>query len=392
LYKKRNKDVLIGGNMESNIEDIIKKQMLKHEEILSKYAAKSSDSIKFREETPCIRTTFERDIDKIVHSKSYTRYMGKTQVYSINVDNISRRSTHVQFVSRTARTIARALGLNEDLCEAIALGHDIGHVPFGHTGEKILNEISIAKTGQVFAHNVQSVRTLMNLENKGSGINLSLQVLDGIMCHNGEFVSNMYKPVDKTIDSFLQEYNSLYENENNISKLRPMTLEGCVVRLSDIIAYVGKDIEDAEALKTFSIDNMSKEIVDAVGSTNRDIMNNIILDVIYNSYDKPYICMSDKMYNTLKKLKKFNYDNIYLNANTDENIKLYTDMFTKLFDVYLKAIKDNNIENDILKLFLNDMNEKYLETASDERKVIDYLAGMTDRYMYSQYDKYVKLI
>ena len=98
------------------------------------------------------------------------------------------------------------------------------------------------------------------------------------------------------------------------------------------------------------------------------------------------------MYNTLKKLKKFNYDNIYLNANTDENIKLYTDMFTKLFDVYLKAIKDNNIENDILKLFLNDMNEKYLETASDERKVIDYLAGMTDRYMYSQYDKYVKLI
>jgi len=378
--------------MESNIEDIIKKQMLKHEEILSKYAAKSSDSIKFREETPCIRTTFERDIDKIVHSKSYTRYMGKTQVYSINVDNISRRSTHVQFVSRTARTIARALGLNEDLCEAIALGHDIGHVPFGHTGEKILNEISIAKTGQVFAHNVQSVRTLMNLENKGSGINLSLQVLDGIMCHNGEFVSNMYKPVDKTIDSFLQEYNSLYENENNISKLRPMTLEGCVVRLSDIIAYVGKDIEDAEALKTFSIDNMSKEIVDAVGSTNRDIMNNIILDVIYNSYDKPYICMSDKMYNTLKKLKKFNYDNIYLNANTDENIKLYTDMFTKLFDVYLKAIKDNNIENDILKLFLNDMNEKYLETASDERKVIDYLAGMTDRYMYSQYDKYVKLI
>ena len=280
--------------MESNIEDIIKKQMLKHEEILSKYAAKSSDSIKFREETPCIRTTFERDIDKIVHSKSYTRYMGKTQVYSINVDNISRRSTHVQFVSRTARTIARALGLNEDLCEAIALGHDIGHVPFGHTGEKILNEISIAKTGQVFAHNVQSVRTLMNLENKGSGINLSLQVLDGIMCHNGEFVSNMYKPVDKTIDSFLQEYNSLYENENNISKLRPMTLEGCVVRLSDIIAYVGKDIEDAEALKTFSIDNMSKEIVDAVGSTNRDIMNNIILDVIYNSYDKPYICMSIK--------------------------------------------------------------------------------------------------
>jgi len=378
--------------MENNLENIIKKQMLRHEEILSKYAARSSDSIKFREETPCIRTTFERDIDKIVHSKSYTRYMGKTQVYSMDVDNISRRSTHVQFVSRTARTIARALGLNEDLCEAIALGHDIGHVPFGHTGEKILNTISLEKTGQVFAHNVQSVRTLMNLENKGNGINISLQVLDGIMCHNGEFISNIYKPVNKTKKSFLEEYNSLYENEDNISRLKPMTLEGCIVRLSDIIAYVGKDIEDAESLKTFSKDDISKEIVDSVGSTNKDIMNNIILDVIYNSYDKPYICMSDKMYNTLKKLKKFNYDNIYLNANSVENIKLYTDMFTKLFDIYLKAIKDNNIENDILKLFLNDMNEKYLNNTTNERKVIDYIAGMTDKYMYSQYDKYVKLI
>jgi dGTPase len=378
--------------MENNLENIIKKQMLKHEETFSKYATRSIDSIKFREETPCIRTTFERDIDKIVHSKAYTRYMGKTQVYTTDVDNISRRSTHVQFVSRTARTISRALGLNEDLCEAIALGHDIGHVPFGHIGERILNKISLEKTGQVFAHNVQSVRTFMNLENKGKGINISLQVLDGIMCHNGEFVSNIYKPVNKTKKSFLEEYNSLYENETNISKLRPMTLEGCIVRLSDIIAYVGKDIEDAESLKTFSKDDISKEIVDAVGSTNKDIMNNIILDVIYNSYDKPYICMSDKMYDILKKLKKFNYDNIYLNANTEENIKLYTDMFTKLFDVYLKAIKDNNIENDILKLFLNDMNEKYLDNTTDERKVIDYLAGMTDRYMFSQYEKYVKLI
>jgi len=378
--------------MENNIEEIVKKQMLRHEEILSKYATRSSDSIKFREETGCIRTTFERDIDKIVHSKAYTRYMGKTQVYSMDFDNISRRSTHVQFVSRTARTIARALGLNEDLCEAIALGHDIGHVPFGHTGEKILNDISLVKTGQVFAHNVQSVRTLMNLENKGNGINLSLQVLDGIMCHNGEFVSNIYKPVNKTKESFLDEYNSLYLNENNTSKLKPMTLEGCIVRLSDIIAYVGKDIEDAESINTFSKDDISKEIVDVVGSTNKDIMNNIILDVIYNSYDKPYIAMSEKMYNTLKKLKKFNYDNIYINANTDETRKLYTDMFTKLFDVYLKAIQDNDLENDILKLFLNDMNEKYLESTTNERKVIDYIAGMTDRYIYSQYEKYVKLI
>lgn len=377
--------------MEGNIEEVVKKQMLKHEEVLSEFATKSKDAIKFKEDKPCIRTTFERDIDKIVHSKSYTRYMGKTQVYSIDVDNISRRSTHVQFVSRTARTIARALGLNEDLCEAIALGHDIGHVPFGHTGERILNKISLEKTGKVFAHNVQSVRTLMSLENKGAGINLSLQVLDGIMCHNGEFVSNVYKPVNKTKEDFLKEYNSLYEDESNISRLKPMTLEGCIVRLSDIIAYVGKDIEDAESLKTFSKEKIDKDIVDAVGSTNKDIMNNIILDVIENSYGKPYIAMSDKMYNILKKLKKFNYDNIYSNANTDDNIKLYTDMFNKLFDVYLKAIVNKSNENDILRLFLNDMSNEYLENTTNERKVIDYLSGMTDRYMYSQYEKYVKV-
>ncbi len=375
--------------MENNIEDVIKKQMLKHEETFSKYATKSCDSIKFRKETKHIRTTFAKDIDKIVHSKSYTRYMGKTQVYSLDVDNISKRITHVQFVSRTARTIARALGLNEDLCEAISLGHDLGHVPFGHTGERILNEISLEKTGQVFAHNVQSVRLLMNLENNGKGMNISLQVLDGIMCHNGEFISNIYKPVNKTKESFLLEYNSLYENEENISKLKPMTLEGCIVRLSDIIAYVGKDIEDAETLKTFSKDKITKEIADVVGSTNKDIMNNIILDVIYNSYDKPYISMSDKMYKTLKNLKKFNYDNIYINANSDENILLYKDMFNKLFDIYLKAINEDNKENDIFKVFLNDMDKEYIDNTTNERKVIDYIAGMTDKFMYLQYESYI---
>ena len=377
--------------MDKGIEDKVKKQMLKYEELLSKYATRNDESIKFRKDSPCIRTAFARDIDKIVHSASYTRYMGKTQVYSLlDVDNISKRSTHVQFVSRTSRTIAKALGLNEELCEAISLGHDIGHVPFGHIGERILNKISLEKTGQIFAHNVQSVRTLMDIENNGQGINLSLQVLDGIMCHNGEFLSNIYKPVNKTKEDFLKEYNSLYEDEENITRLKPMTLEGCIVRLSDIIAYVGKDIEDAESIKAFSKDKIDKEIVDIVGNTNSDIMNNIILDVIENSFNKPYIAMSEKMYNTLNKLKKFNYDNIYLLANTNKDIELYTDMFSKLFDVYLKAVEENNIENDIIKLFLSSMNKEYLENTSNERKVIDYIAGMTDKYMQLQYVKYVK--
>lgn len=373
------------------LEEIVKINMRKTENILSKYATLSNSSIKILdEENFGIRPEFERDIDRIVHSEAFTKYMGKTQVYSIEDDGISRRITHVQFVSRTARTIARALNLNEDLCEAIAIGHDLGHVPFGHVGEKILNDISIKHTGKIFAHNVQSVRILMNLENSGNGKNISLQVLDGIMCHNGEFISNIYKPKNKDISIFFDEYNSLYEDENNIKKLKPMTLEGCIVRLSDIIAYVGKDIEDAVKLNKFSKYQITKEIVDVVGNNNKDIMNNIILDVIYNSLDKPYIAMSSKMYDILKKLKKFNYENIYSNANTSENIIQYTDIFNKLFKIYLTALETENKSNSIYVSFLNLMNEKYIENNSKERKVIDYLASMTDKYILNEYDKYCK--
>ncbi|MEG1705638.1 MAG: HD domain-containing protein [Clostridia bacterium] len=371
------------------LENIVKKNMIKTENILSKYATLSSSSIKFlSEETNDIRPEFERDVDRIVHSVSFTKYMGKTQVYSIEDDGISRRITHVQFVSKAARTIARALNLNEDLCEAIALGHDLGHVPFGHVGEKILNDISLKTTGKIFSHNAQSVRILMNIENNGKGKNISLQVLDGIMCHNGEFVSNKYFPVNKDIDIFLNEYNSLYENEDNIKKLKPMTLEGCIVRIADIIAYVGKDIEDAEKMNKFSKNQISKEIADVVGNNNKDIMNNIILDVIYNSLDKPYIAMSQEMYNTIKKLKKFNYDNIYSKANSTESILEYTKMFNKLFDIYLKAVQINDKTNDIYLTFLNDMDKKYIDNNSNEIKVIDYLASMTDKYILKMYDKY----
>ena len=373
------------------MKDKIIKNMEKAESFLSCYATKSSDSMRFKKNTSCIRLSFARDIDRIIHSSAYTRYIGKTQVYSIENDKISRRITHVQFVNRIARTIARALGLNEDLCEAIALGHDLGHIPFGHEGERMLNEISKRETGEIFAHNVQSVRTLMNIEKNGKGLNISLQVLDGILCHNGEFLSHIYKPVKKSKEEFLKEYNESYKSEEILKNLRPMTLEGCVVRLSDIIAYVGRDIEDAEKLKRFSKDKLTKEIVEIVGDTNKDIINNIVLDVINNSMDKPYISMSEKMYNILKKLKKFNYENIYYSANTTDELKLYKKMFNELFDVYIKALQSNDKNNDIVKEFLNGMNDEYLKNTTNERKVIDYIAGMTDRFFYKQYNKYIKV-
>lgn len=369
----------------------IEKQMLKTEEKLSPFASFSKDAIRLKNEESDIRLAYERDIDRIIHTLTYTRYIDKTQVYSdINNDNISKRMTHVQFVSRAARTIARALGLNEDLCEAISLGHDVGHTPFGHTGESILNDISKEKLGQVFAHNINSVRMLMKIENRGVGCNLSLQVLDGIMCHNGEMVKNKYAPIKKDFDFFYNEYKKCLVDEDNIKKLRPMTLEGCVVRLSDIIGYIGKDIEDAKRIGMFDDRDIPLNIKETLGITNSQIMNSIILDVVENSFGKEYITMSDEVYNALVKLKEFNMQNIYLKANTKENIERYETIFNKLFKVYLTALNLNKKSNNIFKVYLCNMNDEYIKNNKKEQIVIDYMSGMTDRFIENEYERYVK--
>ena len=255
----------------------IKDIMLKHEENYSKYATFDKESIRFKDYTPDIRPNFFRDTDRIIYSSSYTRYIGKTQVFTLPTnDNVSRRSIHVQLVAKIARSIGRALSLNEDLIEAIALGHDLGHVPYGHIGERFLNEISLKHNEGYFNHNVQSVRNLMVIENNGEGLNLSVQVLDGILCHNGELELQEYRPKKKTTDDFLNDYNNCYNVPKYVKTLVPMTLEGCVVRLSDIIAYLGRDIEDAEKLGLFNKKDIPKEISDVLGTTNREIVNSII--------------------------------------------------------------------------------------------------------------------
>ena len=193
--------------------DEAKKNFLNCEKYLSPYASKSNESIRMVYEEDDIRPSYFHDVDRIIHSLSYTRYLDKTQVFTRSInDHISKRITHVQLVSKIARTIGRSLNLNCDLIEAIALGHDIGHTPLGHTGEKILNEISLRELNEYFAHNIQSVRNLMFVENKGRGFNLSIQVLDGIMCHNGEMLSSTYNFVKKTKEDFEEEYNSAYKD------------------------------------------------------------------------------------------------------------------------------------------------------------------------------------
>lgn len=370
----------------------IKKNMLKNETYLCEYASFNKDAIRFEEEKTDIRPEYFRDIDRIIHSMNYSRYINKTQVFTKpHNDHVSTRMIHVQLVSKVARTIGRALLLNEDLIEAAALGHDLGHTPFGHFGESVLNEISLKHNEGYFMHNVQSVRNMMFVENHGKGHNLTIQVLDAFLCHNGELVQNEYRPVKKTKEEFLEQYETCYKDKSVSKDLVPMTLEGCVVRISDIIAYLGRDIEDAIRLKVFDINELPKSIGDILGNSNRDIINTIILDIIENSIGKDYISMSPKVYKAIKDLKEFNYQNIFSKSMTDETREYLKNGFYQLFNYFLKQIKEKNMKSIIFKDFLKDMDESYLNNTTDERKVIDFIAGMTDEYFLYQYKKIQKL-
>ena len=206
----------------TNLEQA-KLNFLNKETNLSKYATKSSDAIRIKKINDDIRTPYFRDIDRIIHSLSYTRYIDKTQVYSFkDNDHISKRMIHVQLVSKIARTIGRSLKLNEDLIEAIALGHDIGHTPLGHAGEAMLNEISKQELNEYFAHNIQGVRNLMYVDNNGNGQNLTLQTLDGVFCHNGEMVCEKYEPLKKDLKEFMREYEEGYIDLKNAPQAKSL--------------------------------------------------------------------------------------------------------------------------------------------------------------------------
>lgn len=365
------------------------KNMNKHNENLSRFAAKDSEAIRIMPIELDFRPPYFRDIDKIIYSPSYFRYMDKTQVYSFESnDMISKRMTHIQLVSKIARTIGRGLNLNEDLIEAASLGHDLGHTPFGHVGEKFLNNLSIKHNEGYFNHNVQSVRTLMYIENYGKGNNITIQVLDAILCHNGEELKQKYIPRLKTQEEFLEEYNKCYSDEKILKNVRAMTLEGCVVRISDVIAYLGKDIEDAIRLKKISVFDIPDDIKEVLGIKNSEIINTIVVDIIENSFEKGYIKISKKIYDAMKQLMKFNYEKIYSKANTDSQILELENMFNSLFDLYYSQVSNNEIDSDVYKDFLSNMSKQYIDNNTTARKVIDYIAGMTDGYFISQYKKY----
>lgn len=372
-----------------NLED----NMKIHNKYLSKFACQDSDAIYLKNVENDFRTPFFRDIDRVIYTLAFTRYSDKTQVFSFKEnDHLTKRMMHVLYVSKIARTIGRALSLNEDLIEAASLGHDLGHTPFGHVGEAILNEISLKNNEGYFNHNIHSIRLLLYIENHGKGKNITLQTLDAIMCHNGEFAQSNYVPKKKSKEDFINDYISSYKNKDTIKKFIPMTLEGCVVRISDLIAYLGRDIEDAIRLNMIKIDDVPENILKHLGRNNKEIVNTLIMDVINNSMGKNYIKISPQIFKAIVELKKYNYENIYYNAYTDaerEKLKL---MLNTLFTKYLDDLNKNNVKSNIIKSYLNNMSEEYKNENSKERIVIDYIAGMTDDYCLNEYNKYLKSI
>lgn len=376
--------------MNREIVEKVIKNMTDNENILSERACRSSEAIKLREDKFDIRPPFFEDIDRIIHSLSYTRYIDKTQVYSfVNNDHITHRVLHVQLVSKIARTIGRALKLNEDLIEAIALGHDVGHSPFGHKGEKFLDNICRREYIGYFCHNAQSVRVLNDLEE----LVITVQTLDGILAHNGEILLNKYEPNrNKTKEEFQDELNRVMNIEGYSKNIVPMTLEGCVVRISDIIAYIGRDIEDAIVAGSIKRIDIPSEIVKVLGNNNSEIVNTLVLDIIENSFEKNYLCFSQEVFEALMKLKKWSIVNIYCSKEATINEDLLEICFNKLFEIYLDKLKnidykngvtiteDMSISDTVFFDFINSKSSEYLESTNVKRIVIDYMSGQTDNF------------
>lgn len=304
-------------------------------ETLSLYACKSVNSRgRIRDEEKCnIRTDFQRDADRIIHSKAFRRLMYKTQVFlSPSEDHYRTRLTHTLEVSRIARAIARGLSLNESLVEAMALGHDLGHTPFGHTGEYVLNEI--CESG--FKHNEQSLRVVDVLE-KENGLNLTYEVRNGILCHTGS------RDAD--------------------------TLEGKIIKYADRIAYINHDIDDAIRAGVLTNEDIPDCYVKVLGKTHSKRINNMIFNIIENSYDINEIKMNDEFYNAMMGLRKFMFENVYTSKDVKKEEEKSMGVVRTLYE-YFKNNKDK-----MPKEYRDMLNENDIS-----RVVCDYIAGMTDRY------------
>ena len=342
-----------------------------------------------REERPADRSSiwrpaFVRDVEKILHMPAYNRYAGKTQVFSFRSnDDLSRRGLHVQLVARIARDIGYALGLNCDLIEAIGLGHDLGHTPFGHAGERCLNDVFHGRTGRWFFHNVHSVRVLDKLY----GRNISLQTLDGALCHNGEYEQRVFElsglssfgEFDRVVDECVSGGGAV------IGHLRPMTLEGCVVRISDIIAYVGRDRQDAIEAGLLTGDAFEDGLG---GAYNSWILTHASADIIEHSYGKDRIEMSEELFAEIRRAKAENYAKIYRSSGIEgERAEVLARAFELMYERCLDDLHKRDESSFIFRHHITRIEEQlahygrtYDWQSDPEQTVVDYIASMTDGY------------
>lgn len=365
------------------------KQLLdsREKEHLSKMACSSSDARRRINETHQqheYRQSFAADADRILNSLAFTRYIDKTQVFSlIHNDHLTHRVLHVQLVSRIARTIGRYLGLNEDLIEAASLGHDIGHPPFGHDGERFLSQMTRAGGAGFFHHNLQSIQFLDKIERNNQGWNLTLQTMDAIICHNGEVHSTVLTPCTGRSFSDLDHMIKTLRSKPGCNET-PMTMEGCVVKIADTVSYIGRDLEDAIRLGLVQREDIPKACRDVLGNTNGKIVFSLVTDLILNSLDQPFVGFSPKTAAALKQLKSFNYRHIYKNPVIKKHLSSIKDIFEFLFETYLTALEKQHFENDIFSQFLKGMSDEYRKHHSNVEIVRDYISGMTDSYFIRQ--------
>ena len=343
-----------------------------------------------------LRGPFSRDRDHILYSGSFRRYIGKTQVIynAASFDEqLANRSIHTLQVSQIARSIGKVLKLNQDLIEAIALGHDLGHAPFGHDGERILQDICRQYNLGLFFHNVHSLRVVDQLSDANRGMDLTFQVRDGIISHDGEVNEIAVQPdLSKTEDD-IQNYVER-KKKGKKAIIFPSTLEGCLVRITDSISYIGQDFEDAIRIGLIKKNDLPGKIRETLGETNSEIINTLVHNVIEQSYGKNEISYSKNIADCVFQLKTFNLQHIYENQALKREREKIRKAFFYLFDYFTDAIQEGKTESIVFTEWIfnrgENRGEKYLNNYSPEEVVVDYLASMTDRYFLNAYQSLVK--
>jgi dGTPase len=383
---------ITGEEMDTNLNKIFTDIKARHDAVLGSRAFHDVNATRSRaEDEDIMRSRFAVDRDRILYSGAYRRYHGKTQVFSFTNlidEEMTNRNLHIAYVSQISRTIGKYLGLNTELIEAIALGHDLGHCPFGHDGEKALsNSCHEAGIGH-FHHNIESLHIVDHISRKGRGLNLTFQVRDGIISHDGEVHNTQLRPNEQKTEQDIQDYINAKKRGESVQWM-PATLEGCVVRITDTIAYIGQDIEDAIRFNILRREELPAEQVKYLGNTNSQIIETLIKSVIVNSYEQDFIAFDDETSDQLLELKKFNYKRIYTDDNVKQSNALIHRTMRMMFDKYLNDIDKQNLDSKVFKHFLNHKNDDYLESFKPAEKVRDFIATMTDRYYNEEVKAYM---